>query len=316
MKNKYVHYSLINLIVLKLEQIIKTHMSFFWLRKKEVEYKVLYSTSASQRKLCIFSGYVDGGIAEYVYYYLEELIKLNLAVIYVSASKISDDDCKKLKKLGIIQIIEKENVMPDFSAWKIALELNDYGQKYESVLLANDSVFGPLYNLNDIVEELQSRNSDFWGMTDSHSIHYHLQSYFLWFNQSVVSSKVWCDFWKNLKIFTDKKVVIYQYETQLTRYFINNGFTSESYIKYIQIEDEILRIDKKYKNCNYLIYLWKELISEKNFPFLKRSIVEYEKIRKMLFHDINHDWKSVIESSTAYRLEYILEYLNNEDKRR
>lgn len=316
MKNKYAHYAAKDLIILQIEQLIKTYFSFFWKRKTGANYQAIYSSEPKKSNLCLFSAFSHGNIAEYVYYYLSEIMKLEMDVVYISASKISDIDRNKLIKIGIIQIIEKENIMPDFSAWKIGLELNDYGMNCDSVLLANDSVFGPLFNLKDCVNEMQARKSDFWGMTDSFSLKYHLQSYFLLFNQSVISSKSWVDFWKKLKTYTDKKVVIYRYETQFTDYLLKRGFTSDSFIKYTDFEEEILRVDKKYKNCNYLIYMWKELIEEKKFPFLKRSIVEYEKIRTMLFHEINHDWKSALMNSTSYPIDYILKYLKNVDKDR
>ena len=47
-------------------------------------------------------------------------------------------------------------------------------------MLANDSVYGPLFDLKEILARCDA-SADIWGMTDNRAGGYHLQSYFLLF---------------------------------------------------------------------------------------------------------------------------------------
>ena len=47
---------------------------------------------------------------------------------------------------------------------------------------------------------------DFWGITDSSEINYHLQSYFLVFKKNVIQSNTFKIFWDGVKILNDNGI--------------------------------------------------------------------------------------------------------------
>src|SRR5438045_8800342 len=98
-------------------------------------------------------------------------------------------------------------------------QICNWAQGYKEVLMANDSVFGPLYDLGPIISTMNKR-FDIWGMTDSYEINYHLQSYFLYFNEPAIKSETWLDFWQRMD-FTGLSNwdIIVKYEIGLSQCF-------------------------------------------------------------------------------------------------
>ena len=92
----------------------------------------------------------------------------------------------------------------------------------------NDTCFGPLWDMSDIVEGFEKRpNVDFWGMTNFRKTKYfdeHLQSYFMSFKKHVVASEAFQKFWTSIKTFTDVQDVIDNYETRVTSVLLEAGY--------------------------------------------------------------------------------------------
>ncbi len=68
----------------------------------------------------------------------------------------------------------------DFGAWQHLIR-EGCADGAERVLLANDSVFGPLRPLGPIIDRMERGNHDVWGMIESRQRSWHLQSWFLQF---------------------------------------------------------------------------------------------------------------------------------------
>ena len=77
---------------------------------------------------------------------------------------------------------------------------------FDSITLMNDTCFGPLWDMSDLIEDFEQRQSvDFWGMTNFRKTKYfeeHLQSYFISLQNHVVASEVFQKFWTSIKTFT------------------------------------------------------------------------------------------------------------------
>ena len=163
--------------------------------------------------VCLFSSYnFSDKVEEYVYYYLQELQKSGFAIVFITTSELQENCVSRLSEYAFI-IAERENKCPDFGSWKAGLILLDWGKKLDNILMANDSVFGPFFNLGNIIASMKKRY-DVWGMTDSYEIDYHIQSYFLYFNKTVVDSDTLSRFGKilicrhrKMKLFINMKLV-------------------------------------------------------------------------------------------------------------
>jgi len=261
--------------------------------------------------VCLFSSYSFRGVVEdYVYYYLKELRNAGFSVAFISTSKLKDLCVEKLKEFAFL-IIERENKCPDFGSWKIALSLLSWGERFNSILLANDSVFGPFYDLGTIISSMKKKY-DVWGMTDSYEIDYHLQSYFLYVNKNVVLSATWQSFWKKVDLSLPKQAVIDQYEAGLSRILIGANFKIGAYVS-IDIVSKNSNDGSKLTNTS--LRFWKMLIEEFDFPFFKREAIIKKDIHKVywqrgLYINVGN-WKKLISEKTNYPVALIESFIAN-----
>lgn len=169
----------------------------------------------------IFSHYdVDGIIDEYVIYYLKQLHKIAYEVIVISTAPLRPNEADKLKDLATV--IVRENIGYDFYSWKLGLQQIDFNT-IDELVICNDSVYGPLYPLEEMFDKM-AQNYDFWGITDTCELGYHLQSYFVVFIKPVISSSVFTEFWTNIQPLNGKMKIVKNYELKMTETFLNAGF--------------------------------------------------------------------------------------------
>lgn len=248
-------------------------------------FSIVFDKKILSKKVCYFAGYsIFSDYPEQMYDYLTKIRDINFDIIFISSSILSKASLIKLKEYCSV-IIEKENKGTDFGAWKVALTWTNYGNGFDAILLANDSVFGPFRSLKKDVERL-SRNFDIWGYSSSLEVNYHIQSYFLHCNKKVIHSDFWVDFWKNVVPVSRKEEVVQNYEIGLSQKAKGNNFTIGAYVDAVALKKE-LKLPSEY--LNYTISAWKELIVKYNFPFLKKELLVKE-----LAHSSNGSWASVI----------------------
>jgi len=245
----------------------------------------------SKNNITIFSHFdKDNSIKEYVLYYLEQLSQFSDIIFVSTASKLSTAEIDKLNNL-CRDVIVKENYGYDFGAWKTGLnclgsELDDY----ESLILCNDSVFGPFYDLEEIFNTMQNKNLDFWSMTDNQQIAYHLQSFFIVYNQKALKSSIFKDFWDNFKIYKNKQILIENNEIKFSQKLQKSDLKYGAYVPSSELNS--------YLNISH--YYWDNLIKDYKFPFIKKELLRDNPMNI----DISK-WREVIKNSTRYDISLI-----------
>lgn len=185
-------------------------------------------------------------LSGHVLYQLEQLRPLFSKLIVISNSQLTESATLTLKELGIAEVIQRENLGFDFAAWRDGMTHVGFERlaDFDSVTLMNDTCFGPLWDMSDLVEDFEQRQSvDFWGMTNFRKTKYfeeHLQSYFISFKNHVVASEVFQKFWTSIKTFTDVQDVIDNYETRVTSVLTEVGYRYDAVFNTIESEAEDL----------------------------------------------------------------------------
>ena len=123
---------------------------------------------------------------------------------------------KKLSGL-CIKIISRENRGYDFYGWETGLQEYPEHGAYSALLLANDSVIGPLFSIKDIITRLENHDADIVGMTDCSRYHPHLQSYFLYCKKPVIASDEFLDFFNRVEVLGFKMAIVRKYEVGFSR---------------------------------------------------------------------------------------------------
>lgn len=236
----------------------------------------------------------DNMVDAYVYHYLKELKKNAAHLVFVSTAKLAENDTKSLSDY-CSKIIVRENIGYDFMSYKIGLESFDH-QEYDEVVICNDSVYGPLYPLQNVFESMSSDSCDFWGITDNTDFSYHLQSYFIVFKKNVIQSSSFRSFWEQVKVLHNKDDIIQQYEIGLTKTLLANGLSPSIYTKFnptnmqritiflkkftpskivnkmtaiLSGQDKLKRLGK----VNTTHHFWKEILVSGKVPFIKIELL-------------------------------------------
>ncbi|MBQ8887465.1 MAG: hypothetical protein IJY61_07185 [Candidatus Gastranaerophilales bacterium] len=179
------------------------------------------------KRLCIFAHYDKNNlIDDYIIYYLRELKKSFNKIIFVSDSDLSKKETDKI--IDLVDYIQAFNHGEyDWGSYKygyfIAKE-NYLLQGIDEVLFCNDSVYGPVFQLEPIFEKMSNDNDcDFWGMYENQDgiikgdKANHLQSWFLLLKRNVVDSDLFDDFICSVKHLEDKNDIIQKYEINFTQ---------------------------------------------------------------------------------------------------
>lgn len=210
---------------------------------------------------------VDG----YVYTYLQHLSAVFGQIIFISNSNILPKDRKRLStEIKQCRIEIRENKGADLGAWKDIIEQNIVPLETDYLILTNDSIFGPLHQLEAIVEEMNARNGiDFWGLTDSYQGNWHIQSYFICLSRKVFLSEAFKKIFATDFSSLSKKDIILKGELNLSQFLTNAGFKGCAYIPYTQLDPEFESWDAK----NPTHFYWDILIKRFNFPFIKKELL-------------------------------------------
>lgn len=176
-------------------------------------------------------------ISSHVYYQLTKMRQIFSNVVFISNSSVSDKDYQKLVDLHLVDnFIQRENVGFDFAAWRDGMSKVGFEEleTYDSITIMNDTCFGPLWDIKEYYLKYEAdENVDFWGLTNNREtpksrytqgFREHIQSYFITFKKSVITSHAFREFWENVKNYTNVQDVIDNYETQVTTKFIDVGF--------------------------------------------------------------------------------------------
>lgn len=243
----------------------------------------------NKKRLCLFAGFdAQSEIADYVVYYIKALSEM-ADVYYWGDFEASNEELSKLKPFCKAAFCKKHGKY-DFGSWQELIRKigRTEIEKYDEVVLANDSCYGPLFNLSNLFEEIDSRDCDFWGLSSAHNRHIHLQSYFIVLKQPVIRSDVFYNFFEQIQPEANYDDVCLNYEDRFTYILSKSSFCPSSFIAYDDLANHPYRdIVAAIKNCH--------------FPFLKVKFF-LGGIRDQAGVS---DWRKLIFENTDYPVELI-----------
>lgn len=200
---------------------------------------------ATARHAAIFCHFDrQGRIADYVVHYVQELRAAGFRIYFLSnALKHREAEIAKVLP-HVCEVIWRRNIGFDFGAYKDGIAyLNARGlAELDGLLLANDSVYGPLFPLRETFERGEALGTDFWGITDSWERRWHLQSYFLYFGRRALESPHFLDFFlRRLPYFHTREGLIRYGEVLLSTFLSMGGLRSRAIFEYNDITARYMR---------------------------------------------------------------------------
>lgn len=225
----------------------------------------------AQKYACIFVHYdKDSLISSDCVHHVEKLSEY-CDVFFVSSSEYLERSPGQIGRIKPFckQILIRKNSGYDFGCWSHVIRKN-YNQlcKYEGVLLANDSNWGPLHDFSDTFLKINNlcNDVDFLGLTSSTTPSWHLQSFFIMYSQKVFSSSYFKQHWFNIGVLDSKFDIVMTYEVDWCTRLKRLGFTGTSLYGNSSTANNPTHVD------------WKKLIKNK-YPYLKKELVRENPLR-------------------------------------
>ena len=201
-------------------------------------------------------------------------------------------DVKNVLTLAGIQIAYRTNIGQCIGAYKdLSLLLSFPPQRSfnpRSLVLCNDSnlLATPPSVLLDYLKSLSLElDSDpsptIAGFTDSiEREKYHLQSYFLYINHSLLCHPCWFDFWSKLTLSSSKDDLINNGEIAFTQHLLSSGISVKPLFSFVDglifdmsMPSELRSYDvRTLTGINQTLFAWRSLIM-RGYPFIKKSII-------------------------------------------
>ncbi len=277
----------------------------------------------------------NGAVRSQLLDYMRELQENGRSVVFVTnAGQLQPRAMAALQAI-CSAVIVRRNIGYDFGAWRDAIDFLGLPRtETEEIIFANDSVFGPLAPLGDILRRLDYTKADIWGLTESWQLRYHLQSFFLAFGPAALRSEAFRDFWDSVRPVPVKSFIVHAYEVGVTQAMVKGGLrcaalwsyeglmraaNSEGLEKLLVAEENefrrndpihitrklhVLRIRDGVARrvaLNPTSDLWRQLLLS-GFPFIKRELLRDNPTR---VEDVG-DWVAVVRDELGADPEPIL----------
>jgi lipopolysaccharide biosynthesis protein len=213
--------------------------------------------------LCQYAA--DGRLRPGLLRYIRELRDCGFdPVLIANSGNLAAEALAELRPL-CSAVLVRRNVGYDFCAWRDAMErLGLPRAGTGSLLLANDSVFGPIRPLAPLLTRLRGERG-FWGMTDSAERGHHLQSYFLLAQRDVLDSPAWHRFWRGVRPLASKWHLVGRYEVGLTRRLARAGVPVRAVFPSAAAQAGT-------SVANPTLQAWDQLLAA-GMPFIKRELL-------------------------------------------
>lgn len=264
-----------------------------------------------RRTLVLFAHFDPQGVVDpYVVYYLKALHDLGATIIFVSGSPTLTPQSVAPIREFCAGIYTRHTLSLDFGSWHLAWSImRERGwtlDQFDRFVLANDSVYGPLFPLEEMWAAFHG--ADMYGAIESkEQLVTHLQSFFLVWDLNERTRPFLDDLWNGFQYIVHKRALIRRYEMGMSRRARKAGLRIKPFLAAADIKAAYGRSPEHQWGSrfafplNNTIYFWDGLIEHLRFPFLKTILPRYN----TPWHDSMADLRGFIEQHTSYPYELI-----------
>ncbi|TDG30378.1 hypothetical protein [Paracraurococcus ruber] len=193
------------------------------------------------RAICLYAHFSPAGrVTDMVLRQLEEYTLLGFDVVFVSASpRLQEEDWQAVLDRCAVAI-HRRNYALDFGSWcDAARTLRHEIAGAEELLLANDSVLGPIRPLDPVFATLRSGGDGLFGLTESMQHIVHLQSYLLLARGRAAVGDL-LDFLLGMRLSARKSAIIRRGELAVSGHMARRGHRVAALYGYAELEAAIL----------------------------------------------------------------------------
>lgn len=247
----------------------------------------------------------EGHVSDHVVYLLAKFSEHLDRLLVVVNGSIRPGDEERIAPYAD-QIIVRNNTGFDVGGYIdgiMSIGFDDLAS-YDELVLFNYTVFGPMFDLDEMFSEMATRDVDFWGVTEFHDKNKEfLQSYFLVTRKSLHASSDFRDYWLNMPRIAAVDDSVKFHEFRFTPHFAERG-----YKKGVYIENEV-----SWQGNTTLLEL--EALLAKRLPILKYRAFNFDasaiERRGGMPAAANY---ALIAEQTDYPVDFIWDYILSQTK--
>jgi lipopolysaccharide biosynthesis protein len=159
-------------------------------------------------------------------YLLQEIRKVAEIIVLCSDVTLSNEQRCCIAPL-VTHLIDQPHAEYDFGSYSRGVAWMRESQNVMSgigdVIFCNDSILGPFSDLRKLFLIMETKRLEFWGVTVSHQIQPHVQSYFFVLSKQMISRPSVRKFFDNVRANLSKDEVILNYEIGLSKLMASLG---------------------------------------------------------------------------------------------
>lgn len=213
--------------------------------------------------------------ADFFYFFLKHIKRSYDSIYLVPQCRLSDTTEKKLLKIKI-KILDAVSGT-DYERWRYGLE---YVKNIDinNITLCNDTMYGPLYSINNVIKCMNIKECDFWGITKmaryyddkiDKIIPEYVEEYFISYKMDMCR-KTLLEYFGN---YENKK-------RKISNYLASKGLKYEVYVNTSEIENNSPELAEPF-SLFYISYL----IKEYRCPFVSRNVYNIRNHIVQLYND-------------------------------
>jgi lipopolysaccharide biosynthesis protein len=188
------------------------------------------------KRLFLFAGFdKDNIVDDTVVYYVNALSKFG-DVVFVMDNDLPKNQLEKISKMPhVLYANGMRHGEYDFGSYKRAYlwaKQNKILDDYDWLYLVNDSVYGPLWDLTNVLDNLENSDADLVGMTANcdKCTPEHVQSWFVGCAHKVFASDFFDKFMCKITRIPNKTALVLKYEVGLSWMIVRRGFKMKTLV--------------------------------------------------------------------------------------
>ena len=270
------------------------------------------------RRIGIFAYFDKDGIIDEYIPVLLKAVKMHCDYVLVVVNGfLQPEQADKINRI-VDNIQYRENQGLDITAYKEGFKYIGAGDvDADEILFFNQTVFGPVLPLQEMFDEMDNRDLDFWGLTqhkglvadltdtiwknvDYGYIPPHIQSYFFAVRKSMFKKLEFKEFWDNMPVIETYVDAVSYHEMRFTKYFKDLDFIADTYV---DCEEWSGFMDYP------LMGMPVQTVSSKRCPFVKRKSFITKRTEILSIPQGSAGWElyNYIDKATKYDVSLILE---------
>lgn len=275
--------------LIRLGQQLKAIPEFFWepfaIRAHNAAFKKGFPTFEGQvpllPKVAIVVCFQPKGLAKSFFITLSHLVENGYSPLVISNSQLSDQD-KEYLKPNAWRVVERPNFGYDFGGYRDGIFLlRKWNIPLDRLVILNDSIWYPVWENDTTLQKAEESEFDVVGMVlhEQGDLRF-LESYFFSIKGRVLESNIFMNFWKDMRLTSNRFKVVRTGERDFGRHLELNK------ISYGSI----------FNQNDFKLFLKKQSIDE-----IKEVLNYYTNKSEIDFH-IQKNMTSIIDKETAIQI--------------